>query len=275
MTGEMDERLQEWADSAAYLFGQRLMSILEMQNDEISRLRDEVLRLRDLVEKLVHQSADAAVRPAPTREESTEEPVPGPPEPVPAVAGQVLVLTEKEFAHHTLSERYRHIVDQRLTGLADKLLDAQADGRERSIQEAQLVARLCRILFSGLDFDPGQLAGEFADQLARPGVHAELDRVCGEVSSLLTDIAAAGELEWRFDAEIGKLPDLEWQDVWPGCPADAPVRLVVAPAYAAHGRIFSRQQIFTSHAKLSRKFLRRIIPGKDAPDQRSARPAAP
>ena len=261
MTDSVNERLQEWANSAAELFGQQLISILVAQNSEISRLRDELSRLQDQVTELTQRSMVVDESLGLRQDYSAEDPALGSDRPAHAKGTQVLALTENEYIHHRLAERYHRIVDQRLAELAEGLIPQSVDSEQRSFQEAELVARLCHALFSGLDFDSACLTEEFG---ALPN---EMTRLCDEVSSLRDDIAKAGEQLWRFEFETGKLPDPEWQETWPGCPADAPIIFVVAPAYVAHDRVFSHQQVFTSQKnEPKRPWTKRLSKAKHASD---------
>jgi polyhydroxyalkanoate synthesis regulator phasin len=213
---------------------------MQEENSEIVRLREEIAVLQGQVRRLELRTADleAALR----MPKSVAEPS----------------ITEADYHHFTLAERYHYIVDQLLVGVVDKWSARRfSDDRDRHAAEAMMISGLTAMLFGKSAIDYERLAAAFAD----PEVPAaDIQNICDRVTALRDRVAKTGSQSWDFAFRKGRRLDPKRQAAWPGCADDGLTCFVVAPSYVAlNNKVFSRQLVFTRKTPVRNSWFRRLF----------------
>jgi hypothetical protein len=227
--------VQDLTDALNDLFNRKLGPVLDAQNEIINNLGNELSLLQGQLIRLEQRVADL--------EEFLQSQQGGVEE-----DQFVTALTEGDYIHHQLAQRYVSIVEQRLVQLVNMWLERHTPiDSDRFRVEARIVADLCLAFFGESGIDHNRLSAMFPD-----GLGAEVGRVCDLVSNLRVEAAEAGRHLWDFSCDNGP-PDPGRHKVWHGCSVTAPVDFVVAPAYVALDRPFSRQLVFTEKVDADNK----------------------
>lgn len=161
------------------------------------------------------------------------------------------VSTADDLGHQELASRLRTFFDQDLPALIRPLIRSEyLTGAERAGRQAELIAQVCRILFSGGPVECGALLDGLKEATTQHAPNESLVNSAEPVCSIAQEIRRrAAELDnpdgLFFDCAVGEVIDPAVQKQWDGCDEQAPIDFVVTPGYRAKGKIYRLQEVFT------------------------------
>lgn len=160
------------------------------------------------------------------------------------------VSTADDLGHVELARDLTTFLDQDLPALIRPMLRSEEiRGAERARQQAELIRRACRILFSGRPVEYGELLdglkGFGTDHVPHEPLVDSAERVCGIAKEIRRRAVELDKPNGFFFDCPGDLIDSAVQEQWGGCDEQAPISFVVTPGYRANGKMYRLQEVFT------------------------------
>jgi vacuolar-type H+-ATPase subunit I/STV1 len=224
-------RWQAWGEEAA-----------ENLNREAERLREQLAQKDELIRQLSRENQELDERLNQAVAEVTRQ--------------RPDVATSRDRRQHELAEQFVQLVEQEVRNLIQAVVSElpPADAETRRGVRASRTAAMCAVLFGEQPPDQSSLLAALDPPDAAKGeqLAAQLDSLLQQVVALRRETAQLAEDHvWRFDHHPGATLDPDWQEEWPGCPANGSVEFVVVPAYAPRDKVLRRQRVFTKAGDLS------------------------
>lgn len=161
------------------------------------------------------------------------------------------VSTVDDLGHQELASALRTFFDQDLPALIRPLIRSEyLTGAERAGRQAELIAKVCHILFSSGPVECGTLLDGLKESTTHHAPNESLvnfaERVCEIAHEILSRVAEFDNPAGLFfDCAVGEVIDPTVQKPWDGCDEQAPIDFVVTPGYRAKGKIYCLQEVFT------------------------------
>jgi hypothetical protein len=155
------------------------------------------------------------------------------------------LATVDDAVHSTLADQFRNIVEQDMQHLVRDHLRLH-HARSGPSAVAAAISALCRELLSE------QRSPDPATTCLRLGMDPTNHvRMLQDIGIKLEQLQRPGNVVWDFQAQPGTLLDHPVQQPWGQCDPALPIQFIVAPGYRANGKIFAKQQVFTSAERSS------------------------